>query len=311
MDENAAVSADPVALFKALSEEVRLRILRVLDVAEFSVVELTEALEAPQSTISRHLATLRKAGLVATRRQGTLVFYSRAAVDAEGFDALLEPLLSGLARATEDRAQANRILERRRRLSQQYFDTVARHYSEIAEPGGSWRALSGALALGYDGKTVADIGAGQGEITFRLAQSAARVYAIDQSTEMIKLLKERAKSFDNVTPLEGDLESLPLEDASCDVVILSQVLHHAPRPRVALEETRRALKDGGRLILIDLVAHEQEWAREKLADHWLGFDPVELEEWLGAAVFGSVKRFEDDEAREGLRTMTITGLKTT
>jgi ArsR family transcriptional regulator len=40
------------------------------------------------------------------------------------------------------------------------------------------------------------------------------------------------------------------------------------------------LRPGGQLIILDLVRHEHEWTREEWADQWLGFDPLEIREWL-------------------------------
>lgn len=61
--------------FRALSEEPRIRLILVLREEEQSVNDLVEVLELPQSTVSRHLATLRNAKLVTTRREGTHIFY--------------------------------------------------------------------------------------------------------------------------------------------------------------------------------------------------------------------------------------------
>jgi DNA-binding transcriptional ArsR family regulator len=61
--------------FKALSQEPRIRLVLVLRKEEQSVGDLVDALELPQSTVSRHLATLRNAELVTTRREGTQIFY--------------------------------------------------------------------------------------------------------------------------------------------------------------------------------------------------------------------------------------------
>ncbi|OPZ08259.1 MAG: putative S-adenosylmethionine-dependent methyltransferase [candidate division BRC1 bacterium ADurb.BinA364] len=303
------MNLDPVSLFKALSEELRLRILRVLDIAGFSVAELTDIFNAPQSTISRHLARLRDAELVEARRQGALVFYSKGAAWDAGLASLMERASAEAPWNEADRAAAHRILERRRRQSQSYFDAMARRYSEIVEPGGSWRALAGALAMGFEGKIVADIGAGEGEIALRLARSARRVHAIDHSAEMVRFLREKAAAWPNVSVEEGDLESLPLEDGCCDVAIVSQVLHHCPRPRVALGEAYRVLRPGGRLIVLDLEEHQEEWARERLADHWLGFNRGELLRWLREAGFESASDFADPQPESAIRTIVITGLK--
>jgi ArsR family transcriptional regulator len=71
-------SARTAALFQALSDEKRLRILSLLGSGEHCVCELTEALALPQSLLSFHLKTLRDAGLVTDRREGRWVYYALA-----------------------------------------------------------------------------------------------------------------------------------------------------------------------------------------------------------------------------------------
>ncbi|HKK02099.1 MAG TPA: metalloregulator ArsR/SmtB family transcription factor [Desulfuromonadales bacterium] len=69
--------------FKALSDETRLRILALLAAGELCVCDLMAVLELPQSTVSRHLAYLRHAGLVEDRRRGVWMFYRLSTPDAE------------------------------------------------------------------------------------------------------------------------------------------------------------------------------------------------------------------------------------
>jgi ArsR family transcriptional regulator len=69
---------DSIELFKAFADPVRLRLLNLLAEGEVCVCHLHEALELPQSTVSRHLAYLRKRGLVARRREGLWVHYRLA-----------------------------------------------------------------------------------------------------------------------------------------------------------------------------------------------------------------------------------------
>ena len=56
-----------------------------------------------------------------------------------------------------------------------------------------------------------------------------------------------------------------------DVALLSQALHHAADPAVALAEAVRVLRPGGRALLLDLRPHDQSWVKDRLGDHWLGF----------------------------------------
>jgi len=65
-----------VRFFKAFSDETRLRILRLLLKGELCICELMEVLQLPQSTVSRHMAYLKNAGLVEDRREGVWVYYS-------------------------------------------------------------------------------------------------------------------------------------------------------------------------------------------------------------------------------------------
>jgi ArsR family transcriptional regulator len=271
-------------IFKALADEGRLRILRAVDQAELSVAELVEALEMPQSTVSRHLKPMREAGLVASRRDGTSVFYHRGALFQDtAFARILNERLKEIPVAHRDAVAVERILEKRRKKSHAFFDRMAGQYGALTEPGGGWQALAAGLAAGFSGKEVADLGCGEGALTLLLARFAKRVVAFDQSERMLKLLEERSREEGLEGRIEfckGDLESMQLPHPPFDAIFLSQALHHTSNPRALLGAVARQLKPGGSLIILDLMRHEHEWTREEWADHWLGFDPLELRNWL-------------------------------
>jgi ubiquinone/menaquinone biosynthesis C-methylase UbiE len=271
-------------IFRALSDECRMRILRAVSIAELSVAELVRVLGLPQSTVSRHLKPLRDSGLVETRRNGTSVYYHRgpALADAD-LTSLLERHFTEIPGDAEDRTSVRRVLDQRRAHNRDFFDEVAGRYGSLTEAGGGWAALAAALASGFSGQVVADIGSGEGALTLLLARFCRQVIAVDLSPRMLMTLRAAADEAglgDRVSAAEGDLERLPLADASVDAVFLSQSLHHAARPREALREAARILRPGGRLLLLDLLAHEQDWVREQYADLWLGFDPAELKQML-------------------------------
>lgn len=277
----------PLVLFKALADDCRLRILRAVSMAELSVAELVRVLGLPQSTVSRHLKPLRESGLLETRRNGTSVYYHRGGAfgDAD-LASVLERHLAELPMEQEDRTSVRRVLDQRRAHNRAFFDEVAGRYGSLTEPGGGWPALAAGLAVGFSGRTVADLGAGEGALSLLLARCCRQVVAVDLSPRMLMLLRDAADKAglgERVRTVEGDLEGLPLADGSMDAVFLSQALHHASDPKVALAEAARILKPEGRLILLDLWAHEQEWVREAYADVWLGFDPGDLEPALVAA----------------------------
>jgi len=274
-------------LFKALADDVRLRILRAVSISELSVAELVRVLGMPQSTVSRHLKPLRESGLLETRRDGTSVYYHRGeAFTNADLSSLLDRQLSDLPFDAEDRSSVRRILDQRRARNRDFFDEMAGRYGSLTEPGGGWPALAAGLAVGFEGQTVVDLGAGEGALTLLLAGTCRRVIAVDLSPRMLMQLTEAAEKAGlsgNIQTLEGDLEALPIADAMADTVFLSQALHHAAEPAKALREVARILKPGGQLVLLDLCAHEQEWVREQYADVWLGFEPVALQKLLKEA----------------------------
>jgi ubiquinone/menaquinone biosynthesis C-methylase UbiE len=278
---------DILEIFKALADEGRLRILRSIDQAELSVAELVQALEMPQSTVSRHLKPMREAGLVESRRDGTSVFYNRGPLFRDAaFAQILNERLREMPVAHRDAAAVERVLELRRKRSREFFDGIAGRYGTLTEPGGGWQALAAALAAGFAGKTVADLGCGEGHLALLLARFAGKVIAFDQSEKMLRLVGEKATEQgvqDRIELRKGILEKLGVDGMELDAVFLSQSLHHASNPEDVIRSAAAGLKPGGQLIILDLVRHEHEWTREEWADQWLGFDPLEIREWLKLA----------------------------
>ena len=89
----------------------------------------------------------------------------------------------------------------------------------------------------------------------------------------------------------GDIESPPIEDNSIDLCLFSQALHHASKPQKALIEAFRITKPGGRVVVMDLLKHDFEEARELYADLWLGFAEVEIRRFLDFAGFEEIESF--------------------
>ena len=83
----------------------------------------------------------------------------------------------------------------------------------------------------------------------------------------------------------GDMEEIPIAAAEVDLVFFSQSLHHALHPDRALKEAFRILAPGGRIVVLDLLKHRFEEARELYADEWLGFSEADVETMLEKAGF--------------------------
>jgi ArsR family transcriptional regulator len=279
---------------KVLSDPTRVRLLALLLHEELSVAELQEILGMAQSRISSQLALLRQAGLVTDRRDGRKAFYSlRAQLDAN------QRLLVGtacasvaeLAEPTEDRANLERVLARRRQQTESYFNLIAGKLGRNYCPGRSWEAI-GHLALRLTPAiTIADLGAGEGLISQLLARRAAHVWCIDNSPRMVEVGTELAakNNLSNLAYKLGDIEAIPLPDSSVDLAILSQALHHAQHPQKAIDEAHRILRPGGQVLILDLKSHTFEKARELYADVWLGFKESALHGFLKKAGFEQVE----------------------
>jgi ArsR family transcriptional regulator len=305
-------TSPPDRLFRLLGEETRLRIIRALSDAPLTVNELTEVLAMPQSTISRHLAVMREGGLVADRREGAYAWYRLSdALVNDG--ALIAAVRASLGRVPHEKADVRRLeraLDGRRARARDFFDAVAGSYHGMVEPGGGADGLALAFMMALPPSAIVDVGAGQGEVAVRLARLGHRVHAIDASRKMIRALSQRLtrEGVGGVTPVVGDVESVPLEDACADVVLLSQILHHAARPEVAVGEAARLARPGGRVVVLDLSLHDMEWTRSRLGDLWLGFTPDALERWMGGAGLVHVKS-DTVAPNEGLALVVCVGTR--
>jgi len=279
---------------KTLSDPTRLRLLALVTREELSVAELQEILGMGQSRISSQLALLRQAGLVSDRRDGKKAFYSLRANLPPRQAALLKAAVDSVAELPvldEDRGNLERILLKRRRVSEQYFNLIAGRLGKSHCPGRSWEAI-GHLALRLTPPlVVADLGAGEGLISQLLARRAKQVWCIDNSPRMVEVGTELARKngLVNLAYRLGDIEKVPLPDKSVDVAILSQALHHAQHPQAAVLEAARILRPGGQLLIIDLNEHGFKKARELYADVWLGFKENVLHGFMKKADFQQVE----------------------
>lgn len=303
-------------ILKSLSDPTRLRLLTLVMREELSVAELQEILGMGQSRISSQLALLRQVNLVSDRREGKKAFYSlRASLPVKTL-ALIRSAAESVAELpvmAEDRENLERILLKRRRTQEQYFNQIAGRLGKNHCPGRSWQAI-GHLALRLTPAIdIADLGAGEGLISQLLAHRARQVWCIDNSPRMVEVGTDLARSngLANLAYKLGDIEQVPLDDKSVDLAILSQALHHARHPQAAVDEAFRILRPGGQLVVLDLNEHTFEKARELYADVWLGFKESMLHGFLKKAGFTKVEvtavAQEPDEPH--FETLLANGLK--
>lgn len=277
-----------------LGDETRTRILALLERSEFTVSELCSVLQAPQPTVSRHLKTLASEDWVEARPEGRNRHYRLSPGLDEPTRSLWRIVREEIGMAgvyAGDAERARSVLEHRRLRSAQFFAETAEGWDDMrSELFGSATGLAPLLGLVEADWTVGDLGTGTGILAARLAPFARSVVAVDRSEEMLSAAAIRLREAKNVDLRHGDLESLPVDDRELDVAILALVLHYVVDPPAVLGEVRRALRPGGRFILLDMRRHERGPGFTEAMGHvWPGFEDERIEAWLADAGFEDVR----------------------
>ena len=147
-----------------------------------------------------------------------------------------------------------------------------------------------------NGDVVADLGAGTGYFTRRLAKAVApsgRVYAVDIQPEMLARLKENVEEAGvrNVVPVLGESDDPGLPRDSLDWILLVDVYHELQHPKVTLAKMREALKPAGKVALVEYrlegltalhVREEHRMSKKQVLAEWVpaGYRLVEHYEFL-------------------------------
>lgn len=266
-----------IDLFSAISDEMRLKILMLLDQSEFTVNELKDILDIHQSNASRHLAKLTACGLLKDRRDGIKVYYRLSE------ELRLSSRVLSVIRDAYGELQDTDILRcRAEQMLQERTNSSKDQIHKLDQAGGSLKAqisLFSKLMLPFE--RAVDIGCGEGgDLSLMLANRCKNVTSLDYDQNVISGLQKilDQKGIRNVEPKVADMTHTGLPDNYADLVLMSQVLHHATDPRLALKEAIRILQPGGTLALLDLAQHKEESFRTTHGHIWLGFDRKQLEQ---------------------------------
>lgn len=304
-----------LAATKAISDETRIRILHILSFGAFSVNEVVEILGMGQSRISRHLKILTEAGLIGSRREGSLV-YSFLPDEEEmslKFPVELTKLLlsykEDLPSREKDQKMVHQILEAREKKSKTFFDGVAESWERLQE-----ETLHPKLYRSWilqelpTCENILDLGCGPGGLIPFLLNKAKHVTGVDNSSRMIENASIHFAKNPSVSLIQTPMEHLPLSANSYDAVVASMVMHHISHPPTVLEEIARVLKPGGVFCIVDLQKHNAEYMRDNFADLWLGFEPELFESWLSNAGF-KVESIGEIQTESSFKILTIKATK--
>jgi ArsR family transcriptional regulator len=300
---NVTGTAPILERLSALGDETRVRILVLLERSELTVTELAFVLQAPQPSVSRHLKTLAGEGWVEARVEGRNRHY-RLAPDLDGpardLWRIVREQVGGEGVYAADMERARVVLERRRLRSEEFFARAAERWDEVREElFGPTANLVPLLGLIRSEWTVADLGVGTGTLAETLAPFAGRVIGVDRSEQMLAAASLRLARVTNVELRRGELERLPLADGEVDLAVLALVLHHVVDPPKVLTEVRRALRPGGRLLLLDMRLHDRGPLYAETMGHvWPGFDPEHVRGWMSAAGFSEARAIPLPPARD-------------
>jgi DNA-binding transcriptional ArsR family regulator len=278
-------------LYRLLAEPMRLRLLAAAAEEELTIGELAELFGEGQPNVSRHLAPLRRLGLLSERKEGTRVLVRLA--DAVRTDPVVaDALLSGRALCEPDGTLAAiaALVRRRDAAAREFFSRASASEEPPAQPDELGAYLMALGTLLPHRRLAVDVGTGEGRLLDVLCPLFEHVVAIDREPAQLERARARARhrGYANVELLAGDLHERDVlsrvqHAGPADAVFASRVLHHAPRPAEAVAQLAALVRSGGSVLIVDYVAHEDEQMRETQADVWLGFEPDELARYARSA----------------------------
>ncbi len=289
-------SEEAIPALRALADQTRLQVARLLVEGPLSVGEIQEVLGLGQSTVSHHLKVLSDAGLCGCRREGRVAWY--------GWESQLSPARAALKRFVQHHVRAldreaarqlKRVFEARTEHTRRFFNGdpqgAGAPPASVKPPAPAVDVVARMMAAAPQAEVALDLGCGLGRLIGPLRARAPRVVGVDQSPRMLDGARQHAfeRGWHDVDFRLGSLEHLPIADREAGLAVAHQVLHHVARPEQALAEAHRALTDGGVLVVADYLPHDREWMREEYADVWLGFDPAFVERLFADAGFVDVR----------------------
>ncbi len=174
--------------------------------------------------------------------------------------------------------------------SKDYFNEIASNWDEMRNEffPDSIRAKAIKLSGIKTGLVTVDLGAGTGFMSEELLKSDNSVIAVDQSQNMLDVMNNKFGTQSKFRTVLAEATNLPLKDNSVDFVFANMYLHHLENPQLAIKETYRILKPGGKFIVTDLDEHNHDFLVTEQFDIWKGFHRDEIYFWFEKARFQKI-----------------------
>lgn len=279
-----------VDILKAAAEPSRLRILALLSRGDLTVSDITAILGQSQPRVSRHLKLLVEAELISRYQEGAWAYFrlSESASRGDVARLLLQRLDCADPLLERDLERLSQVKSQRQERATAYFSANADSWDQIRQLHVAENAVEGALKRVVGTRpfqAMLDVGTGTGRLLELFAPLYVRGVGIDINRDMLTVARANLDhaGIGNAQVRQGDVYALPVERESFDLVTIHQVLHFLDDPLAAIREAARALRPGGRLLIVDFAPHRHEFLREDHAHLRLGFGDVQMGNWLKEA----------------------------
>lgn len=287
-DDQTLSVDDTLAVLRAVGETSRLRLIALLAESELTVKDATAILGQSQPRISRHLKLLTEAGVILRFPEGAWVYY-RLSDGPRG--ALAHDLVARMAAEdptlAADRERSAALRKTKAEEAAAYFANKARTWDEERSLHAADQEVEAAMLAALGNRpfqSFLDLGTGTGRLLELFSDHYVTGLGIDASHDMLAVARANLvkAGLSKAQVRHGDIYALGVPRRSFDVVAIHQVLHFMDDPQRALSEAARALRPGGRLLVIDFAPHDLEFLRETHAHRRLGFSHDQMERWLEA-----------------------------
>ena len=276
-----------VKILKALAEPSRLRLLVLCNQGEFSVSELVYILGQSQPRVSRHLKILCDAGLLQKIREGSWMLYQLTSETEVA--VIAKEILNSIPKddpiVALDHIRLSSVQAERSRSAANYFRFNAAQWDQLRRLHVEDQKVEKIIDSLFKKEPISkflDLGTGTGRMLELVGTHAGKVVGIDLSREMLVVARVNMEKtgLKNYSIRQGDMYQLKIPDDEYDVVCIHQVLHFAAEPNKAIAESTRVLQPGGRLIIVDFLAHKMLELREIFHHSRLGFSDGEIVHWF-------------------------------